>query len=327
MTALQARIPRAKTLRLGTRGSALALAQSGQVAQHLAAAVGAPVDLVAIRSQGDTDPRALVSIGGAGVFVTALRSALLAGQVDLVVHSLKDLPTAPEPDLLLAAVPVREDPADVLVAGSGVDGSGGGLDALASGARVGTGAPRRASQLAALRPDLVIVPVRGNVDTRIGKVRTGELDGVVLARAGLARLGRLRDIAHTFSAEQMLPAPGQGALAVECRTDEPELGAAVAAALDDAASRCAVAAERALLAALEAGCSAPVGALAQVRGDVLVLTAVVGGTARQSAQAPYDWGAAGEHSAAELGWTLARQLAAAGARDVLGTTNEKVMGQ
>jgi hydroxymethylbilane synthase len=310
----------ARTLRLGTRGSALALAQSGQVARQLTAALAAPVELVPIRTQGDSDPRALVSIGGTGVFVTALRSALLAGEVDLVVHSLKDLPTAPAAGLVLAAVPAREDPADVLVAAAG-------LAELPAGARVGTGAPRRAAQLAALRPDLEIVPVRGNVDTRIAAVRAGRMHGVVLARAGLARLGRLSDVAHTFTAGQMLPAPGQGALAVECRADEPELAAALAGALDDAASRAAVRAERALLAALEAGCSAPVGALAEVAGDTLVLQAVVGGGLRQTARAPYDWGAGGEQSAAALGRTLAEQLIAAGAMDVLGTTTEKVMGQ
>ena len=309
-------LPRPRTLRLGTRGSALALAQSGQVADRLAVALAAPVELVEVRTQGDTDPRALTGIGGTGVFVTALRAALLAGDVDLAVHSLKDLPTAAAPDLALAAVPAREDPADVLVAGPGVRA----LDGLAAGARVGTGSPRRAAQLAALRPDLEIVAVRGNVDTRIGKVRAGELDGVVLARAGLARLDRLAEVSWTFTPEQMLPAPGQGALAVECREQDAELVQAVGAALEDPATRDAVLAERSLLAALEAGCSAPLGALAGVEGGELVLRGVVGGGLRGSSRTRQ----AGTAGAEELGRALAAQLRARGADDVLGITLEKV---
>jgi hydroxymethylbilane synthase len=243
-------------LRLGTRRSTLAMAQSGQVADALRAALGRDVELVPVVTEGDRSPEALTQLGGTGVFVTALREALLDGRIDLAVHSLKDLPTAPAPDLILAAVPLREDPRDVLVCPAGLT-----LGELAPGARVGTGAPRRAAQLHALGLGLDIVPVRGNVDTRIKKAIDGELDAVVLARAGLARLDRLDAITEVLDPTQMLPAPGQGALAVECR--DPGLAADLAV-LDDPASRMAVLAERTLLADLEAGCSAPVGALADV---------------------------------------------------------------
>jgi hydroxymethylbilane synthase len=195
------------------------------------------------------------------VFVSALRDALARGEVDFAVHSYKDLPTARDPRFTLAAVPAREDPRDVLVARDGMV-----LGELPPGARVGTGSPRRASQLQALGLGLEVVPIRGNVGTRIQKVRDGELDAVVLARAGLARLGRLDEVTEALDPLQMLPAPAQGALAIECRADdldtEHRLGA-----LNDPGTRAAVTAERALLAALEAGCSAPVGALAEVVED------------------------------------------------------------
>jgi hydroxymethylbilane synthase len=245
-------------LRLGTRRSALARAQSTMVAGAITAQTGRAVELVEVTTEGDTSRAPLSQLGGTGVFVSALRDALLDGSVDLAVHSLKDLPTAPADGLVVAAVPRREDPRDVLVAGPGRM-----LLDLKSGARVGTGSPRRAAQLRALGYGLEVVDVRGNVDTRIGFVRAGELDAVVLARAGLARLGRLDDASEVLDPLQMLPAPGQGALAVECRADAVEV-LALLRLLDDAPSRCAVTAERALLARLEAGCSAPVGALAEV---------------------------------------------------------------
>lgn len=246
----------ASRLRLGTRRSTLAMAQSGQVAAALRTALGREVELVPVVTDGDRSPEALTQMGGTGVFVTALREALLDGRIDLAVHSLKDLPTAPAADLILAAVPLREDPRDVLVCPAGLT-----LGELAPGARVGTGSPRRAAQLHALGLGLDVVPVRGNVDTRIKKAIDGELDAVVLARAGLARLDRLDAVTEVIDPTQMLPAPGQGALAVECR--DADLAADLAV-LDDPASRIAVMAERTLLAELEAGCSAPVGALADV---------------------------------------------------------------
>jgi hydroxymethylbilane synthase len=244
-------------LRLGTRRSALATIQSTWVADLLRAR-GHAVELVEIVTEGDTSTASLSSIGGTGVFAAALRRALLAGEVDFAVHSLKDLPTSPEPGLVLAALPVREDPRDVLV--SSGDRT---LGELGEGAVVGTGSPRRVAQLAALGLGLSFKDIRGNVDTRIGLVRDGALDAVVLARAGLARLGRLSDVAEAIDPLQMLPAPGQGALAVECRSDDETTRAALAV-LDDPDTRACVTAERAVLAALEAGCSAPVGALAEI---------------------------------------------------------------
>jgi hydroxymethylbilane synthase len=249
-----------RALRIGTRGSELALAQSGHVADAIRAA-GCPVDVVVVRTTGDESMAPVVELG-VGVFVSALRDALARGDVDFAVHSYKDLPTARDPRFTLAAVPTREDPRDVLIARDGMV-----LGELPPGARVGTGSPRRASQLEALGLGLEIVPIRGNVGTRIQKVRDGELDAVVLARAGLARLGRLDEVTEALDPLQMLPAPAQGALAIECRADdldtEHRLGA-----LNDPGTRAAVTAERALLAALEAGCSAPVGALAEVVEDL-----------------------------------------------------------
>jgi hydroxymethylbilane synthase len=245
------------TLRLGTRRSALALAQSGLVAQALRDA-GHTVELVEVTTQGDTST-AVVSGLGTGVFVNELRRALTAGEVDLAVHSLKDLPTASAPAVVLAAVPRRADPRDALVAREGAT-----LAELPSGARIGTGSPRRAAQLRALGYGLEVVPIRGNVDTRIGKVDAGELDGVVVAMAGLERLGRRDVVSEMLDPGQLLPAPGQGALAVECRAEDDAFAAVLASALDDATTRAAVTAERTLLARLEAGCTAPVGALADV---------------------------------------------------------------
>ena len=265
-------------LRIGTRPSALAVAQSGQVAQRLRAA-GHPCELVEISSPGDRSGAPIAELG-VGVFVSSLREALAAGGIDVAVHSYKDLPTAPDPRLTLAAVPPREDPRDALVARDGLV-----LGELPAGSRVGTGSPRRRAQLDALGLGLEVVAIRGNVDTRIGKVRSGELDAVVVAAAGLRRLGRVDEATELLEPVQMLPAPAQGALAVECRGTDGELAAALAAALDDPFTRAAVVAERAVLAALEAGCSAPVAALAEVVSDLdddgavldrLSLRAVVG---------------------------------------------------
>jgi hydroxymethylbilane synthase len=228
----------------------------------VAAALGEPVEIVAILTDGDRSSAALTQIGGTGVFVTALRSALLAGDIDVAVHSYKDLPTAAQEGIVVAAVPPREDPRDALVARDGLT-----LGELPHGARVGTGSPRRAAQLRALGLGLEIVDLRGNVDTRLGRVRSGDFDAVVLAYAGLRRLGREDEVTEVLDPIQVLPAPAQGALAIECRSDDLD-ARAVLGALDHEDSRAAVAAERALLAALEAGCSAPVGALADVaEGD------------------------------------------------------------
>ncbi|MFS8201103.1 hydroxymethylbilane synthase [Streptomyces sp. CWNU-52B] len=250
-----------RALRMGTRRSALALAQSASFARSLSRVTGAVSETVGITTDGDTSTAAVTEMGSTGVFVQAVRAALLAKEIDFAVHSYKDLPTAPPDGIVIAAVPVREDPRDALVT---ADGST--LDRLAVGARIGTGSPRRAGQLAALRPDLEVVALRGNVDTRLGKVRSGELDGVVLAAAGLARLGRLDEAAELFAPDRFVPAPAQGALAVECRSADTGL-AWLLGTLDDPVSRAAVAAERAVLAELDAGCSAPVGAHARLTGS------------------------------------------------------------
>jgi hydroxymethylbilane synthase len=248
------------TLRLGTRASALARAQSGLVATAVTAATGEPVELIDIVTAGDRSTAAVQQLG-VGVFVSALRDALAAKDIDFAVHSYKDLPTAPADGLVLAATPAREDPRDALVARDGLR-----LAELPPGSRVGTGAVRRVAQLHALRQGIETVPIRGNVDTRLRKVSERELDAVVVAQAGLARLGRTGEVTEILEPELMLPAPAQGVLAVECRADDPDLHKALRA-LDHVPTRAAVDAERALLAALEAGCSAPVAGLAQISGD------------------------------------------------------------
>jgi len=304
-------------IRLGTRRSALATAQSRQVAAALTERTGAAVELVPVTTHGDTAREALTQIGGTGVFVGALRAALAGGQVDIAVHSLKDLPTAPAPEVRLAAVPLREDARDVLVARDGLT-----LGELPAGARIGTGSPRRAAQLRALGLDLDVVDIRGNVDTRLQLVADGVVDAVLLARAGLVRLGRLDAVTEVIDPIQMLPAPGQGALAVECRSDDSTT-ADLLEVLDDAATRLAVTAERTLLATLEAGCSAPVGAHGEAAEPApgeyhpeLYLRAVVcavDGSAqiRLSATGPLD-------EADRIGRDLAADLLAEGAADLMG---------
>ncbi|MGB7982556.1 MAG: hydroxymethylbilane synthase [Candidatus Nanopelagicales bacterium] len=265
---MNTRTPR--TLRVATRRSDLAMAQSRMIGEWLSVLTGRPLEIVEITTKGDVDPAPLSQIGGTGVFVAAVRQALLERRADIAVHSLKDLPTAPDERLYLAAVPRRVDPRDALVARDAAA-----LADLPVGARVGTGSPRRRAQLAAARPDLELVDIRGNVDTRLARV-TQDLDAVVLAVAGLTRLGRGEQISAHLEPESMLPAPGQGALAVEVHADlrpdpatgqgaDPPLTLALAT-LDHADTRAAVLAERSLLATLGAGCSAPVGALAEV-GD------------------------------------------------------------
>jgi hydroxymethylbilane synthase len=312
-----------RPLRLGTRRSPLAKAQSRLVADAITARSGRPVELVEITTYGDTSRAHLAQIGGTGVFVTALREALLRGEIDLAVHSLKDLPTAQPDDLVIAAVPRREDPRDVLVARDGLT-----FAALPDGARVGTGSARRSAQLLAHAREhgraIQIVPVRGNIDTRIGYVREGELDAVVLAAAGLNRLGRSGEVTDTLSADTVLPAPGQGALAVECAAVNVDL-ATLLAELDDPDTRAAVTAERSLLAALEAGCSAPVGALADLLADGQIVNEMrlrgVVGTAdgstlvQLSTTGPVP--ASHQHALA-LGRELASEMLAKGAAGLMG---------
>jgi len=247
-------------IKVGTRRSLLATTQAGHVADLIRERLQVEVELVEITTDGDRSQAAGTPLAGSsatGVFVGALREALLDGRVDVAVHSLKDLPTQPADGITLVAIPTREDPRDAVVARDGLT-----LGELPQGSRIGTGSPRRLAQLQALGLGLEVVGVRGNVDTRIGKVRDGELDGVILARAGLARIDRLEEATEVLDPLQMLPAPGQGALAVECRSDDTLADSL--AVLDDAGSRAAVEAERSVLATLEGGCSAPIGALADV---------------------------------------------------------------
>jgi hydroxymethylbilane synthase len=257
----------------------MALAQSGGIARLITERTGREIELVPITSRGDVSDAQLTQIGGTGVFVSALRESLLRGEVDFAVHSLKDLPTGPAEGIALAAIPPRDDPRDALVGASGAK-----LADLPAGARVGTGSPRRAEQLRLLRDDIECVPVRGNANTRLARIREGKLDAVVLAYAGLARISRAGEVTEIFEPGDMIPAPGQGALAVECLSSRTELRSLLAS-VDHGPSRAAVTAERALLAALEAGCSAPVGAHAIGTGR-LWLQAVALGTPPGSSGAP-----------------------------------------
>ena len=266
--------PRTGVVRVGTRRSVLATTQAGTVADLIRERLGRDVELVEVTTEGDRTQSAgtpLTESGGQGVFVGALRDALREGRVDVAVHSLKDLPTYPAEGLRLAAVPGREDPRDVVVARDGLT-----LAELPVGSIVGTGSPRRAAQVHALGLGVEVRGVRGNVDTRVAKVRAGDYDAVLLARAGLSRLGRLAEVTEVLDPLQVLPAPGQGALGIECRDDDPL--AAELAAVDDPAARACVEVERAVLATLEGGCSAPIGALGEVvegeDGDELWLRAV-----------------------------------------------------
>ncbi len=299
-----------RPLRLGSRRSPMAIAQSRQVAEMITERTGREVQIVGVTTLGDVSRAQLVQIGGTGVFVSALREALAAGEVDLAVHSLKDLPSGPAAGIVLAAVPPREDPRDALIARDGAK-----LADLPAAARIGTGSPRRAAQLLGLRGDLRCVPIRGNAGTRLAKVERGELDGVVLACAGLARIGRAGSASQVFEPDEMLPAPGQGALAVECSEAEPEL-AALLATVTDPASMAAVTAERSLLQALAAGCSAPVGAYAAASDRLWMRAAVMSGDgsrvlrAHGSAPPTVD-------DARRLGRDLAAELLRAGAADLI----------
>ena len=312
-----------KALRLGTRRNKLAMAQSGQVADAVSQVTGRPVELVEITTYGDVSREHLAQIGGTGVFVAALREALARGEVDFAVHSLKDLPTAQPDELVVAAIPEREDPRDVIIARDALK-----LTDLPRGARIGTGSPRRMAQLNAYARahgmDIETVPIRGNVDTRIGYVTKGDLDAVVLAAAGLNRVGRSDEVTDFLSVDTVLPAPGQGALAIETTADNAELIAALAQ-LDDPFTRVAVTAERSLLAALEAGCSAPVGALADLLADgqtvkEMRLRGVVGTTDGSTLVQLSTTGPVPEtHEAATaLGRELATEMLAQGAAGLMG---------
>lgn len=294
-------------LRLGTRASLLARTQAQTVADALSA-LGADVELVGMRSDGDVTRASLASLGGTGVFAAALRESLLAGEFDLVVHSYKDLPTAPSPGLRVAATPAREDHRDVLCAAGTT-----GLAQLPRRARVGTGSPRRRAQLCEVRPDLQVVDIRGNIDTRLSMVADGALAGVVLAAAGLRRIGRWQP-AQVF---EWPTAPAQGALAVEVREDSDPGLLALLAQIDDAATSAAVTAERTVLATLEAGCAAPVAATAVVSQDGLRLTAHAYAPDGSASHVDSSTGPVSE--AQEIGRSAANRLLDAGARDWLGS--------
>jgi hydroxymethylbilane synthase len=297
-----------RRLRLGSRKSPMAITQSRQVADMIAERTGRRVEIVGVTTLGDVSRDQLTQIGGTGVFVSALREALLGGEVDLAVHSLKDLPAGPAAGILLAAVPPRDDPRDALVAREGAK-----LADLPAGARIGTGSPRRAAQLLALRADLRCVPIRGNAGTRLSQVTDGELDGVVLACAGLARIGHAGAVTQVFEPDEMLPAPGQGSLAVECRDGEPGL-AALLAAVNDEASMAAAVAERSLLEALSAGCSAPVGGYAAGTEQLLMHAVVL---SADGTRALRTHGHAPAADARRLGADLAAELLRRGAADLV----------
>jgi hydroxymethylbilane synthase len=310
--------PDGTVIRIGTRGSLLATTQAGVIRSALVAR-GHRAELVIITTAGDQSSDPVAEIG-VGVFTTALREAIDDGRVDMAVHSYKDLPTAEDARFNIAAVPPREDPRDALVARDGLV-----LGELPVGSVIGTSSPRRVAQLRALGLGLEIRPLRGNLDTRLNRVSNGDLDGIVVARAGLARLGRLGVVTETLEPVQMLPAPAQGALAVECRASDTGL-AALLAELDDADTRAAVTAERALLAELEAGCSAPVGAIAEVvesideDGNVFEELSLRGCVATLDGSDVIRASGIGTPGRArELGLSVAEELFELGARNLLGS--------
>lgn len=297
------------TLTIGTRSSPLALVQTELVRAALQA--GDPALQIAIQhiiTKGDVWlDRPLVAIGDKGLFVTEIERALRAGRIDLAVHSAKDLPSELPPDMEIGAIPQRADARDALVSRAG------GLRDLPLGARVGTSSPRRACQLRALRPDLRILDVRGNVDTRLRKLAAGEYDALVLAAAGLIRLDRAAVVTEWFAPEVMLPAVGQGALALEIRAADPAV-AALVGRLADPAATAAVWAERAFLAAIGGGCAAAVGAYATVTAGALTLTGLIGAADGRQVRGSLQGTAA---DAVVLGTRLATDLLAAGGTALL----------
>jgi hydroxymethylbilane synthase len=293
---------RLRPLRLGTRGSPLALAQAAQIARQLRERCGRTAVLVTVATPGDESAAPVERLGTTGVFTTTLREALLRGAVDLVVHSGKDLPTAVVSGLQVVAFPAREDPRDALIWPGGTS-----LEALPPGTRIGTGSPRRAALLRAAGRQLQIVPIRGNVGTRLRKLADGEVDALVLAMAGLSRLKLLDATVTPLDSSLFMPAPAQGVLAAECRTDDP-VTAAQLRLLDHAPTRAAAITERGFLAALDAGCSAPVGALAEVAGQpgaepVVRVSGIIAAPDGSSVIRAQLTGAAGD------GETLGRRLA------------------
>ncbi len=258
-------------IRVGTRASLLARTQTGTV---LAALVAVAPELqfeeVLIQTEGDRTTTPLSQAKTPGVFVSALREKLLAGEVDMLVHSMKDLPALPFPGIVSAAIPKRENPLDVLVSRDNLP-----LRLLPSGAKIGTSSPRRTASILRSRPDLQVTDIRGNVDTRVAKVRAGEYDATVMAWAGLARIGRLSEIAEELSPVMFIPAPGQGALAVEIRSESAELLGLIST-IDDEVTRLTTTAERSVLVGLGASCSTAIGALATLEGEQLLLTAELG---------------------------------------------------
>ncbi|MFJ6017935.1 hydroxymethylbilane synthase [Nocardiopsis alba] len=302
----------ATAAKLGTRRSTMATNQSQKVADTITERTGHAIELELITSFGDVTKAHLTQLGGTGVFVNALRDELVADTIDFAVHSLKDLPTTPADGLVLAAITERDDPRDALCARDGLK-----FMDLPAGSKIGTGSPRRVAQLAALRPDLVYVPIRGNAETRLGKVASGELDAVILAYAGLGRVGRREDVTDVFEPEQMLPAPGQGALAVECRTERADGDLAYLSSVDHAPTRAEVVAERTILAELEAGCAAPVGAFAEYGEGRLRLRAAVvatdGSTSVRRERTVEMASLEDLETAIGLGRELARQMIAEGA--------------
>lgn len=304
-------------IRIGTRGSLLATTQAGGIRDALRAK-GHEAELVIVTTAGDQSAAPVEQIG-VGVFAAALREAIADDVVDVAVHSYKDLPTAADPRFVIPAIPPREDYRDALVARDGLV-----LGELPAGSVIGTSSPRRAAQLRALGLGLEIRPLRGNLDTRLSRVSNGDLDGVVVARAGLARIGRLDHITETLEPVQVLPAPAQGALAVECRSEATDL-VAVLAELDHADTRAAVTAERALLAELEAGCTAPVGAIAEVVESIDEEGRVFDELSLRGCAAALDGsdvirasGIGTPDRAAELGLAVARELLDLGARALIG---------
>jgi hydroxymethylbilane synthase len=251
-------------VRIATRASALALAQARSVAADLSRRLGLETELVRVQTTGDRTLGSLAKLGGKGLFVKEIEEALLTERADLAVHSAKDLPARLAPGLVLAAIPEREDPRDALV----VRGEARCLDALPAGARVGTGSLRRAAQLLSLRPDLQVLPLRGNVDTRLRKLDAGEFDALVLACAGLVRLSLPDRIAERIPTTRLLPAVGQGALALQTRKDDPR--AEQLAALEDVTAARVLAAERAFLDELDGDCNVPLAALAEVEADARI---------------------------------------------------------
>lgn len=300
--------PNETRLRLGTRGSALARWQADWVTDRLQAA-GVLIEQVLIETTGDVTTGPIREVGGQGLFTKEIQRALLDDRIDLAVHSLKDLPTEPVPGLTLAAVPPRAEAGDAFVSQRYAS-----LDELPAGARVGTGSRRRQSQLLHLRPDLAVADIRGNVDTRLKKLAAGQYDAIILAQAGLTRLGLADRITQRFAPDQMLPAVGQGALGIETRADDETTIAAIAV-LNDPATAAAVTAERMMLATLLGGCLAPVGGWARIEANALVLNGVVLSTdgrqrvAVQVSDAP--------NSAARIGQHAAEKLLAQGAAELI----------